>query len=389
MTRVLFTCVVGPGHFNPMAPLALAFRAAGHEVAVATDPGFAPHVAALGFEAFPAGMDMAAAMRQLYRQELDWRGIAPWDQAPIIVREVFGGIRIEPMLRDLAPILRDWRPGLLVHDSAELAGPIAAAQAGIPHAEHAFGVLRPLALREIAMEAIDPVCRRLGVPNPGVGGLGGEPYVDICPPSLQRPEIAEVPRAMPIRPDAFDDAPDAVLPPWLDEPRARPLVYATLGTEFNKRPELFRAILDGLAGEPLDVVLTIGMRGDATLLGELPANARVERWIPQSRLLPRCAAFVSHGGSGALFGALRAGVPILALPQGADQFLNAERIEQAGIGRRVLPDDVAPDAVREAVRAILDDPSHRAAIATHRASLAAMPPPATVAAQLEAYAAAG
>jgi UDP:flavonoid glycosyltransferase YjiC (YdhE family) len=384
--RVLFTCVVGPGHFNPMAPLALAFRDAGHDVAVATDPSFAPHVRTLGFEAFPAGLDMSDALRRLYRQVLDWRGIAPWDQARHIVRGVFGGVRIEPMLADLEPILRDWRPDLLIHDSAEMAGPIAAELAGINHAEHSFGVLRPLELRQIGTEAIDPVCRRLGVPNPGVGGIGGERYLDICPPSFQRPEIADVPDAVPIRPDAFDDAPDAVVPAWLDEPRARPLLYATMGTEFNKRPELFRAILDGLAGERLDVVVTVGVRGDPTLHGELPANARVERWIPQSRLLPHCAAFVSHGGSGALFGALRSGVPILALPQGADQFLNAERIEETGIGRRLMPDDVSPDTVRDAVRALIDDPSYATAINVHQASLAGMPAPASVVPLLEAYA---
>ncbi len=107
----------------------------------------------------------------------------------------------------------------------------------------------------------------------------------------------------------------------------------------------------------------------------MPANARVERWIPQSQLLPRCAAFVSHGGSGALLGALRAGIPILALPQGADQFTNAERIVEGGIGRRLMPDELAPDAVREAVRALIDDPGYATAIAVHRASIAAMPSP--------------
>lgn len=45
--RVLFTCVVGHGHFNPMVPLARAFEHAGHEVAFATDPGFVGRVAEL------------------------------------------------------------------------------------------------------------------------------------------------------------------------------------------------------------------------------------------------------------------------------------------------------------------------------------------------------
>ena len=202
LMRVLFTCVVGPGHFNPMAPLALAFRAAGHDVAVATDPSLRP--------ARPGGRASTPSPRAstwrwrsggCYREVPNWRDVAPWDQARHIVRGIFGGSRIEPMLADLEPILRDWRPDLLIHDSAEMAGAIAATVEGIAHAEHSFGVLRPMDLREVGTEAIDPVCRRLGVPNPGVGGLGGERYLDICPPTFQRPEIADVPDVQPIRPD--------------------------------------------------------------------------------------------------------------------------------------------------------------------------------------------
>ena len=383
--RVLFTCVVGPGHFNPMAPLALAFRAAGHDVAVATDPGFVPHVRALGFEAFPAGLDMPIAMAKLYRTVPGWREIAPWDQAPHIWRVVFGGVRIEPMLADLEPLIATWEPDLLIHDSAELAGAIAAEVAGIAHAEHAFGVVRPLALREAGTEGLEAACRRRGVASPGVGGAGGELYLDPCPPGIQDPDIATLPNVQPIRPTGFDDAPDAVIPAWLLEPRRRPLVYLTLGTEFNKRPDVYRTILDGLVREPWDVVVTIGLRGDSTLLGPQPDNVHVERWVPQSRLLPHCEVFVSHGGSGALLGAIGAGVPMLAIPQGADQFINAERVVATGMGRRLLPAELEPAAVRESVRALIDEPAHRAAARAVQATTATMPAPEAVVPVLEAH----
>ncbi len=382
---MLFTCVVGPGHFNPMAPLALACRAAGHEIAFATDPGFAPHIRALGFEAYPAGLDMPVAMAKLYRTVPGWRDIAPWDQAAHIWRGVFGGVRIEPMLGDLEPLIAGWAPDLLIHDSAELAGAIAAEQAGIAHAEHAFGVLRPLALRAAGADGVDEACRRRGVANPDVGGLRGELYLDPCPPAIQDPSIAALPRVQPIRPVGYDDAPDVVVPAWLEAPHSRPLVYVTLGTEFNKRPDVYRTILEGVAAEPWDVVVTIGLRGEPSLLGPQPDNVRIERWIPQSRLLPHCAAFVSHGGSGAMLGAIAAGVPMLAVPQGADQFINAERILATGMGRRLLPAELGPDAVRDAVRGLVDDPAYRAAARAVQASMATMPPPEAVVPVLEAH----
>src|SRR6188508_2705583 len=127
-----------------MVPLARAFLAADHPVAFATDPGFTEHVRRVGFDAFPAGLDMSVAKRRLIAATPNWRDVAPQDQVRHIVPGIFAGVRVEPMLDDLTPIIRDWRPDLLIHDSAEMAGAMAAEVAGIPHAEHSFGPLRPL-----------------------------------------------------------------------------------------------------------------------------------------------------------------------------------------------------------------------------------------------------
>ena len=87
---------------------------------------------------------------------------------------------------------------------------------------------------------------------------------------------------------------------------------------------------------------------------------------------------------GALLGALNAGVPILAIPQGADQFLNAERIVETVIGLRLMPDELDARAVRDAVRTLIDDPGYGEAMRSHQAAIAAMPSPETVVRVLEA-----
>jgi UDP:flavonoid glycosyltransferase YjiC (YdhE family) len=114
----------------------------------------------------------------------------------------------------------------------------------------------------------------------------------------------------------------------------------------------------------------------------VPANARVERFVPQDDVLPGCSLVVSHGGSGSTLGALAHGLPLLLVPRGADQFENAEACAAVGVGRVLLPPEVSADAVAGAASALLSDP-HTAARAVEIAlEIATMPSPAEVADRL-------
>jgi MGT family glycosyltransferase len=188
--------------------------------------------------------------------------------------------------------------------------------------------------------------------------------IAICPPSLELP----APGAISMRP--------APLPVPAPPPAGRPLVYLTLGTFSNSNLGVFHTVLDGLAGEPVDVIATVGRDNDPDRLRPWPANARIERFVPQAVLLPRCAAAVNHGGSGTMFGALAHGLGQLILPQSADNFVNADAVARAGYGTQLLPEQVTPASVADAVRTLLTDPRRARRAATE---IAAMPGPQDVA----------
>jgi UDP:flavonoid glycosyltransferase YjiC (YdhE family) len=382
--KVLFTCVVGHGHFNPMVPLAHALQVAGHRVAFATDPGFCAYVREAGFEVHPAGLDQPDALARFVASTPGWHEIPPEDRQPIQYSGMFGRVRAPVMVRDLIPLIAAWQPDLVVHDAGEMAGAVAAEAAGIRHVEHSFGILRSTLARSLATEAIQPLATQLGVRNPGVGGSRGELYLDICPPDIQDPEISNVPNVQRLRPTGSDGATNATLLGWLANLPSRPTVYVTMGTVFNKADDVFRAVLEGLREEPVNVIVTVGPSGDPSGLGPQPENVHVERYIPQSQVLPLCDLFVSHGGSGALLGALSAGIPMLAIPQGADQFMNAERVVGAGFGLRLMPSEFSSEAVRRAARRLIDDGQFRQVARAQQAAIAAMPDPSAVVPVLEA-----
>ena len=146
---------------------------------------------------------------------------------------------------------------------------------------------------------------------------------------------------------------------------------------------MFLTILDGLAGEEVDVVVTVGAQNDPSVLGTQPANVRVRRFVPQAELLPHCSAVVTHGGSGSMLGALAHGLPLLVVPQGADQFTNADLIAAAGAGIELRADELSASAVRDGVRSLLGSTPYRDAARAIAAEIAALPPPSDAVRALE------
>ena len=109
--------------------------------------------------------------------------------------------------------------------------------------------------------------------------------------------------------------------------------------------------------------------------------------MPQALLLSHCALMVSHGGSGSVVGALAHGLPLVLIPMGADQPHNAVRCADLGLARWLDPIATTPEEVRDAVAAVLADPSYRRAAERLRDEIAALPGPEQALALLERLAA--
>jgi UDP:flavonoid glycosyltransferase YjiC (YdhE family) len=65
---------------------------------------------------------------------------------------------------------------------------------------------------------------------------------------------------------------------------------------------------------------------------------------------------------------------------------NAERIVETGVGLRLLPSEFGPSAVRDAVRALVEDPRYRESVRSQRPAIEALPSPEEVVPILEAIA---
>jgi UDP:flavonoid glycosyltransferase YjiC (YdhE family) len=365
-----------------MAPFARAVAAAGHEVRFATADEFRPMIEREGFPTFAAGVSLPGQLERAAAEYPETHGMPPGkERFEAHVPRMLGGVAAPARVADLMRAIEEWPPDVLVHDETEFGGPVAAAASGVPYADHSVGFLRPLTMARLTGEVLAPVWEQWGVDLGPFGGLFRYLYLDVCPPSLQSPEIEKIWVAHPMQNVEIGAPADEVPPPWLDELPDRPTVYVSLGTIFA-RVGAFAAVLAGLGSEALNVIVTVGAGNDPAALGPQPDNVHVERYISQSLLLPYCDVVVNQGGT-AILPILAHGLPLLVLPQGANQFHNAEACVAAGVGRSLQPAGITADSVKREVRLLLDDPSYKASADAVGAEIAAMPGPADAVPLLE------
>jgi MGT family glycosyltransferase len=147
----------------------------------------------------------------------------------------------------------------------------------------------------------------------------------------------------------------------------------TLGTVWNRDLSFFRIVLGSVASRPLNVVAALGPGRDPADLGPQPPNVRVGGFIPHAQLLGRCDLVICHGGAGTILDALAAGLPLLIVPQAADNFCSATRVVAAGAGRSLHNADLTAAAVGREVDLLLSQASYREKAVAIAAEIAAMP----------------
>jgi UDP:flavonoid glycosyltransferase YjiC (YdhE family) len=373
--KVVFTCAPAYGHLNPLLPLARAFGQSGDEVVLATSADMCARAEAAGVRTTVVGPGMDVWGPELARRAGGQPGDGlPADRIlPYFIPRLFAEIGAQLMIDDLVSTVGG--ADLVVFESFAFAGPLAAAVAGIPAVHFLLGPPPPLEAMTLAGDAISPLWRKWHVEPRPFGGVYAGPSLNICPPALGVGDIPAGAALMPLSPVIIDAADGDRLPEWIDELPDRPTVYMTLGTVTNSDQGVFAAALEGLRDSQLNLIITVGPNGNPEGLGPLPANTRAERYIPQSLLLPRCHAVVSHGGSGTMLATLRCGLPQVMIPQGADQYINSSLCVAAGVADRLLPDELNPTTIRERVDGVLRHQRMQAAAARIRSEIESMPPP--------------
>ena len=375
--RILFTSTAGLGHVHPLLPFVRAAQARGDEVRLAIPTEAQPAAAGFGVPLVPTALPAPAEAGPF------WAGLPEQDDPDsYVIGRWFGGLLTRAALPAVHAEVESWVPDLVVGEAAEVAGPLCAELAGIRHVTVGCTALAgPGYTSPALVEEVNTARQMLGLPatHEVPWDRATTTYVTAVPEVLWgAPD--EVPAGTRLVRHEDPEGPAPVPAPR--EPAARQSVYATLGSAapgFDSVAAVYAAVLDALGRLDADVLFTVGSF-DPSGLGPVPANVRIESYVPQSVAMA-CDLVVSHGGSGTTIAALTRGLPQVVIPLFADQPHNAERIAAEGIGLAV---DVrsAAETLAPAVRRVLDEPSFGSRAREVAADLAGLPSADQVLAEL-------
>jgi UDP:flavonoid glycosyltransferase YjiC (YdhE family) len=366
MARIVVTTIGSAGDLNPFIAVGLELRTRGHDVHFAVEERMRPPLEELGFAVHHLSGDGKTALAPYSRQMFG--AMNPFASVRVIVWHY-----ILPTLPAKIEELRRACEGadLLVSAAVQIAAGAVADLTRMPWASIALtpvtlpsAYLEPqppifpipsalqriynrsgwamgdAVLRQMVDRPVNAVRRRFGL----------EPRRDILQwgnLSTQLTTVAVSPAFVPRPPDwpafarmtgfCFWDTPGTWREPpeltaFLAEPG--PVVAVSTGSMAPELGDAFARFYQ----ISLSAILRAGARAlaigaDPSILPDpLPGGVYALPFAPFSQIYPRCAAVIHHGGIGTTAQGLRAGIPALVIPWGADQFFDGAQVRRIGAG---------------------------------------------------------
>jgi UDP:flavonoid glycosyltransferase YjiC (YdhE family) len=395
------------GHLNPLLTIGRLLIAEGHEVVGLTGSALRERIEGIGaqFQPLPAGADLD--LRDILSVVPELKDIAPGLEWLRVAIERLFVDTVPVQHKGLQQVLRDFPAEIVIGDDMffgvlpMLLGPrskrppIVLCGISILHWRREDGAPHFLGLPPATTQAQlneyaaisqehdgvvnQPLARRLNrsLKDLGVGPLSmtlydsvvelADAYMQMTVPSFEFPR--DIPPsvhfigALPIIPN------QAPLPAWAHElDGSRKVVLVTQGTLANHNFGLLIApTLAALANEPdLLVVVTAGGRPIDAIPGPIPGNARLASYLPFEWMLPKVDVLVTNGGYGSVNQAMSFGIPLVTAGLTEDKADVNARVAWSGVGIDLATNEPTPQALRDAIRTVLDKPNYRS-----RASLMA------------------
>jgi UDP:flavonoid glycosyltransferase YjiC (YdhE family) len=130
--------------------------------------------------------------------------------------------------------------------------------------------------------------------------------------------------------------------------------------------DLMRRVIECLAATPHRYIVS---KGPLHTEIELPPNMWGTEFLPQTSVIPQADLVITHGGNNTTTECLHFGKPMILLPLFWDQYDNAQRMHELGLGVRLDTYRFTDGEMTAALGRLLADQSRHARLARAAAQI--------------------
>ena len=366
MKKVAFFCIPAHGHTNPMLPVAAELVRRGNTVQFFSFDEFRDKIEATGaqFVSCDAYLPPLTA-----REEAGLKTVSTTEMT-------LQDIRITRNMDSfLAEAFESFRPDVVYTDSVCFWGKLNAWKHHVPMvistSTFAFNQLSSQYMKHSPKEMADMI---LGLPKISKELKTLKPYgypvkgaLALIQSDNQTDSIVYTSRQFQPFAESFSDHYAFVGPSIFSDAapqktKERPLVYISMGTVINDRPDFYASCIEALRDLNVDVVISCGHTMDPSSLEPLPDNVQVYPRVDQLALLCKADVFVTHCGMNSVSESLYMATPMVLYPQTGEQKAVAKRVTEIGAGTLLSGESL--EEIRRSVQAVLTNPAFGTAAQT-------------------------
>lgn len=375
MKKIAFFCIPAHGHTNPMLPVAAELVRRGNEVRFYSFGEFEEKIKAAGAEFISCDSFLPKLTKQ---EEAGLKNISTTEMT---VQD----IRITLSMNDfLDQEFKSFQPDVVYTDSVCFWGKLNAWKHHVPMvvstSTFAFNQMSSGYMKNSPKEMADMV---FGLPRVSRELKKLEPYgfrvksvFSLIQSDNNTDSIVYTSKKFQPYSESFSDhyafvGPSVFSNVLPEKKKERPLIYISMGTVINDRPDFYSKCIDALKNLNADVIISCGNAINREELGALPDHIQVYPCVNQLDVLARADAFITHCGMNSVSESLYMAAPMVLYPQTSEQFAVARRVTEIGAG--IMLKDDSSEGIRAAIQEILNNKVYGNAAAECSADFRACP----------------
>ena len=363
MKRIAFFCIPAHGHTNPMLPVAAELVSRGNTVRFYSFNEFKSKIEASGAEFISCDSYLPKLTK---REESELKNVS-------VTEMTIQGIRTTlAMDMFLHNEFLSFKPDVVYTDSVCFWGKLNAWKHGVPMvvstSTFAFNQMSSQYMKNSPKELADMI---FGLPKISKELKKLEPYgyhvrsaLSLVQSDNNTDSIVYTSRHFQPYAESFSKhyafvGSSVFSKDEPDKEKLRPLVYISLGTVINDRPDFYSRCIEALKDQDADILISCGNVIDIEALGVLPDNVKVYPYVDQPGILSKADVFITHCGMNSVSESLYMATPLVLYPQTSEQRAVARRTIEIGAGLMLTDDSVK--GIRSAVQEVLNNASYSTA----------------------------